>query len=85
MRIKRPLSSNRFDFDRNIDKYFEADGKKSAMTEDSIWTFHVWNDVWMRRPDLSGTGQYDGWQAADATLDECRAAADAVRPGSHTV
>ena len=30
--------------------------------------FHVWNDVWMARPDLpSGFG---GWQAIDATPQE---------------
>ncbi len=56
-------------FDRAIDKFFEADGSKSAATEDSIWTFHVWNDVWMRRPDL-GSSKYDGWQAIDATHQE---------------
>ncbi|RWS04556.1 Hemocyte protein-glutamine gamma-glutamyltransferase-like protein, partial [Dinothrombium tinctorium] len=31
------------------------------------WNFHVWNEIWMRRPDL-GTNKYDGWQVIDATL-----------------
>ena len=59
-------------YDRAIDKYFDASGKKdAARTEDSIWTFHVWNDVWMRRPDLGATPhKYDGWQAIDATPQE---------------
>ena len=36
--------------------------------QDSIWNFHVWNDVWMTRPDLpEGFG---GWQAIDATPQE---------------
>jgi hypothetical protein len=36
-------------YDRVIDKFFDADGKKLGHdTHDSIWTFHVWNDV--RRP-----------------------------------
>lgn len=30
--------------------------------------FHVWNDVWMKRPDLPCG--YDGWQAIDATPQE---------------
>ena len=55
-------------FDRNIDKYFEADGAKSTTTEDSIWTFHVWCDAWFARPDLGA--RYAGWQAIDATPQE---------------
>ena len=35
---------------------------------DSIWNFHVWNDVWMARPDLPKG--YGGWQAIDATPQE---------------
>lgn len=30
--------------------------------------FHVWNDVWMARPDLPMG--YGGWQAVDATPQE---------------
>ena len=40
---------------------------------DSIWNFHVWNDVWMARPDLPKG--YGGWQAIDATpqeLSQCK-------------
>ena len=35
---------------------------------DSIWNFHVWNDVWLARPDLPRG--YGGWQAIDATPQE---------------
>ncbi|CAK0909626.1 unnamed protein product [Prorocentrum cordatum] len=38
------------------------------MGGDSIWNFHVWNDVWFLRRDLpEGRG---GWQAIDATPQE---------------
>uniref|UniRef100_A0A914XK01 Transglutaminase-like domain-containing protein n=1 Tax=Plectus sambesii TaxID=2011161 RepID=A0A914XK01_9BILA len=36
--------------------------------DDSIWNFHVWNEVWMKRNDLAQG--YDGWQACDATPQE---------------
>lgn len=36
--------------------------------DDSIWNYHVWNDVWMARPDLPKG--YGGWQAIDATPQE---------------
>lgn len=35
---------------------------------DSVWNFHVWNEVWMTRPDLPSG--YGGWQAIDATPQE---------------
>ena len=35
---------------------------------DSIWNFHVWNEVWLRRRDLPQG--FDGWQAIDATPQE---------------
>ena len=35
---------------------------------DSIWNFHVWNDVWMARPDLPKG--YGGWQCIDSTPQE---------------
>ncbi|NWI17930.1 TGM4 glutamyltransferase, partial [Crypturellus soui] len=40
----------------------------SNLTMDSIWNFHVWNDVWMKRPDLPAG--FDGWQAIDSTPQE---------------
>ena len=61
-------------FNRTIDKVFMADGSKGD-SEDSIWTYHVWNEAFMRRPDLriprgGEAGMYDGWQAVDATPQE---------------
>ncbi|WAR13579.1 TGMH-like protein [Mya arenaria] len=52
-----------------IDKHYNADGSPlEEYNEDSVWNFHVWNDVWMARPDLP-VG-YGGWQAIDATPQE---------------
>uniref|UniRef100_A0A8C4XBR9 protein-glutamine gamma-glutamyltransferase n=1 Tax=Erpetoichthys calabaricus TaxID=27687 RepID=A0A8C4XBR9_ERPCA len=52
-----------------IDVFFNAAGEMlSDISTDSIWNFHVWNDVWMKRPDLPEG--YDGWQAIDATPQE---------------
>ena len=35
---------------------------------DSVWNFHVWNEVFMARKDLPKG--YGGWQAIDATPQE---------------
>ena len=53
-----------------IDKYFDEDGDEitKQYTKDSIWNYHVWNDVWMARPDLPKG--HDGWQHIDATPQE---------------
>ncbi|EFA00611.1 hemocyte protein-glutamine gamma-glutamyltransferase [Tribolium castaneum] len=57
-----------------VDKYYNIDNEEmdydpnNPMGEDSIWNFHVWNDVWMARPDLPHG--YGGWQAIDATPQE---------------
>ncbi|XP_066948168.1 hemocyte protein-glutamine gamma-glutamyltransferase-like isoform X1 [Macrobrachium rosenbergii] len=56
-----------------IDKFFDKTGNELAggpdgENWDSIWNFHVWNDVWMARPDLPPG--YGGWQAIDATPQE---------------
>lgn len=41
---------------------------------DSVWNFHVWNEMWMTRPDLEsascGSTSFDGWQVVDATWQE---------------
>ncbi|XP_050439553.1 hemocyte protein-glutamine gamma-glutamyltransferase-like [Adelges cooleyi] len=56
-----------------IDTYIDAKGEKlgnhpGSYTNDSCWNFHVWNDVWMDRPDLPKG--YGGWQAIDGTPQE---------------
>ncbi|KAM3960323.1 hemocyte protein-glutamine gamma-glutamyltransferase [Aphomia sociella] len=57
-----------------VDKYYtetmeELDfDPNNPQGADSIWNYHVWNDVWMARPDLPQG--YGGWQAIDATPQE---------------
>ncbi|XP_075530101.1 hemocyte protein-glutamine gamma-glutamyltransferase-like [Dermacentor variabilis] len=52
-----------------IDRYFDEDGKEmEGLTTDSIWNFHVWNEVWMARKDLPPG--YGGWQVIDPTPQE---------------
>ncbi|KAJ3662928.1 hypothetical protein Zmor_007242 [Zophobas morio] len=57
-----------------VDKYYNVNNEEmdfdpnNPMGEDSIWNFHVWNDVWMARPDLPQG--YGGWQAVDSTPQE---------------
>ncbi|XP_043465051.1 annulin-like [Leptopilina heterotoma] len=49
-----------------LDVFFDEHGKVvKHLSEDPLWNYHVWNEVWMKRLDL-GT-QYSGWQAIDAT------------------
>lgn len=52
-------------FTRNADGYLKRDRDR---TDDSIWNFHVWNEVWTARKDLKN--EYDGWQVIDATPQE---------------
>lgn len=54
-------------YDLNMDEV-EDDPLNSTEANDSIWNYHVWNDVYMARPDLP-IG-YGGWQAVDATPQE---------------
>uniref|UniRef100_A0A0N5BWS3 TGc domain-containing protein n=1 Tax=Strongyloides papillosus TaxID=174720 RepID=A0A0N5BWS3_STREA len=35
-------------------------------SEEGIWTFHCWCEIWIKRYDLP-SGIYDGWQVVDAT------------------
>ncbi|XP_042909148.1 annulin [Parasteatoda tepidariorum] len=53
-----------------IDYFYNEDGEPlEKLNIDSVWNFHVWNEVWMERPDLE-PGGYSGWQAIDATPQE---------------
>uniref|UniRef100_A0A8C3K6A8 Protein-glutamine gamma-glutamyltransferase 4 n=1 Tax=Calidris pygmaea TaxID=425635 RepID=A0A8C3K6A8_9CHAR len=59
------------DTDENlrVDIYLNEFGEKlNRMSLDSVWNFHVWNDVWMKRTDLPSG--FDGWQAIDSTPQE---------------
>lgn len=52
-----------------IDYFFDDECEAiEKLNSDSVWNFHVWNEVWMTRPDLDG--EFDGWQAVDATPQE---------------
>ncbi|XP_052759591.1 annulin isoform X1 [Galleria mellonella] len=52
-----------------IDIIMDEDGNTMEdFTRDSVWNYHVWNEVWMDRPDLGS--EYSGWQAVDATPQE---------------
>lgn len=53
-----------------VDTFFDENGKPvDKLNTDSMWNFHVWNETWMKRPDI-GKGEYDGWQVIDATPQE---------------
>ncbi|CAN7992678.1 unnamed protein product, partial [Ixodes hexagonus] len=53
-----------------VDRFYDENGKGiEALNKDSVWNFHVWNEVWMTRPDLE-PGDYSGWQAVDSTPQE---------------
>ncbi|XP_003707216.3 hemocyte protein-glutamine gamma-glutamyltransferase-like isoform X1 [Megachile rotundata] len=58
----------------SVDRYYDRNNEELEYDpnnfdgEDSIWNYHVWNDVWMARPDLPKG--YGGWQAIDATPQE---------------
>ncbi|KAG5891827.1 hypothetical protein JTB14_035849 [Gonioctena quinquepunctata] len=52
-----------------VDYFMDEKGAiMEELNSDSIWNFHVWNEVWMDRPDLGS--HYGGWQAIDATPQE---------------
>ncbi|XP_045192044.2 hemocyte protein-glutamine gamma-glutamyltransferase-like [Mercenaria mercenaria] len=56
-----------------IEKFFQRIGNEDEpidhLNNDSVWNFHVWNEVWMARPDLKPSFPY-GWQVIDATPQE---------------
>ncbi|XP_058120389.1 annulin-like [Anopheles ziemanni] len=53
-----------------IDKYVDEEGNnKKEFSGDSVWNFHVWNEVWLKRHDLDSE-MYDGWQVIDGTPQE---------------
>ncbi|KAG8194782.1 hypothetical protein JTE90_017224 [Oedothorax gibbosus] len=55
---------------RTVDRYFDVRGRPvDALNRDTLWTFHVWCETWMRRPDLE-PGGYGGWQAVDCSRED---------------
>uniref|UniRef100_A0A3Q2XKJ8 protein-glutamine gamma-glutamyltransferase n=1 Tax=Hippocampus comes TaxID=109280 RepID=A0A3Q2XKJ8_HIPCM len=52
-----------------IELIFKSDGSADERnTHDSIWNYHCWNEVYMKRPDLPP--RLSGWQVVDATPQE---------------
>ncbi|CAI9723145.1 hemocyte protein-glutamine gamma-glutamyltransferase-like isoform X1 [Octopus vulgaris] len=62
-------SAHDTDVSVTIDHFYDELGQpEEHMNEDSVWNFHVWNEVHMARPDLKDG--YGGWQACDSTPQE---------------
>ena len=55
-----------------VDYFVDENGKLlEELNSDSIWNYHVWNELWMERPDLTNNAlTYNGWQAVDSTPQE---------------
>lgn len=52
-----------------VDNYYTANGAKdNSKTNDSVWNFHAWDEIWSVRKDLGSF--YNGWQILDATPQE---------------
>lgn len=51
-----------------IDRLFDSNGRLLPETADSVWNFHVWNEIWCKRKALGIN--FDGWQVVDATPQE---------------
>ncbi|KAM3923065.1 protein-glutamine gamma-glutamyltransferase E-like [Leptodactylus fuscus] len=63
------LSAHDANNDITIDAYYTEKGIRiSSMTRDSVWNFHVWNEVWMVYV-YKGV-QKRGWMVIDATPQE---------------
>lgn len=67
------LSAHDVNANLTLDSYIDLNGEDmehhpGSQLNDSCWNFHVWNDVWMDRPDLDKG--YGGWQSIDGTPQE---------------
>uniref|UniRef100_A0A8C2PW30 protein-glutamine gamma-glutamyltransferase n=1 Tax=Cyprinus carpio TaxID=7962 RepID=A0A8C2PW30_CYPCA len=51
------------------DIILDEDGRVNrSRTRDSVWNYHSWNEVYMKRPDLPE--KFSGWQVIDCTPQE---------------
>ncbi|XP_077101534.1 coagulation factor XIII A chain-like [Siphateles boraxobius] len=51
------------------DIVLDEDGRVDrSRTRDSVWNYHCWNEVYMKRPDLPD--RFSGWQVIDSTPQE---------------
>ena len=79
--------------DRAISKFYTVDAVSGiflpasipdGMGHDSIWSFHVWNEMYFRRPLLNDHLKCgscaDGWQAVDGTPQELSNGGDSGLP-----
>ena len=59
------------DTDKNvtIEEYYDHMGNRIDKTDDSVWNFHCWTEVWLSRASDVGS-EYSGWQVVDATPQE---------------
>lgn len=79
-------SAHDTDADRGISKYYDVESSTGVFvpaaeaedlpdaSEDSVWSFHVWTEMYMKRPVLNAAlgckRCADGWQAIDGTPQE---------------
>ena len=93
--MRRPVTNFQSAHDgeknRRIEKYYEVEGESFVPSygpsHDSVWSFHVWNEMYMKRPALNAVlgGVYgrkgaDGWQAVDATPQELSRGGSGISP-----
>ncbi|XP_056406403.1 protein-glutamine gamma-glutamyltransferase E-like [Hyla sarda] len=72
------VSAHDKDGNLSIDTLYSKRGK--AMSKDSLWNFHVWNESWFSRRDLGP--RYGGWQVLDSTPQELSGGVHCCGPAS---
>ncbi|XP_071959705.1 coagulation factor XIII A chain-like [Antedon mediterranea] len=66
--------------DTTVNVHFDSNSNQPIenLNDQSLWFFHVWNEVWMTRKDLPQG--YDGWQALDPTPQETNKGLRSIGP-----
>ena len=78
---------------RAIEKYYVQDGEilrpAEGPSHDSVWSFHVWTEMFMKRPmlnqQLGRKKAANGWQAVDATPQELSRGGSGITPAGGAV